>query len=145
MKMQAKRGWKKKISPATVARDAAGKFQKGVSGNPGGRPTAAIEVRELAREHGPEAIARLLMWMRGGDAQSSIAAAKILLDRGYGKSIQHVAGNVSGGALVNLNFNGTTVTTPEEAQRVYEMISRDSSIDTSQIKFLPAKKSETPK
>ncbi len=72
-------------------------FKKGQSGNPGGRPRDVAEVRELAREHCPEAIEKLVEHMRGDDARMSIQASMALLDRGYGKphaSIEH-SGNLT--------------------------------------------------
>jgi hypothetical protein len=119
---------------APVARGPGGKFLKGVSGNPNGRPTAALEVRVMAREHGPEAIERLVYWMRSGSAQDSIAAAKILLDRGYGKTVTLI-GNPNGAPLVNINM-GLPITDANQAAQVYEQIMRgDPSIDLSGIKF----------
>lgn len=63
-------------------------FQKGKSGNPGGRPKENDEVKRLAREHGPAAIKRLAEWLVSDNAKASVAAASVLLDRGYGKAIQ---------------------------------------------------------
>jgi hypothetical protein len=65
-------------------------FQKGQSGNPGGRPKECAEVKELAREYGPEAIAKLVELMRGEDARVAKAAVDSLLDRGFGKPSQSV-------------------------------------------------------
>lgn len=67
-------------------------FQKGQSGNPGGRPKENDEVKQLAREHGPAAIARLVVWMHSDNAKASVSAANSLLDRGYGKPVQAVTG-----------------------------------------------------
>jgi hypothetical protein len=66
------------------------KFQKGQSGNPGGRPKASDDVKELAREHGPGAIAKLAEWMSSDNPKASVSAAQALLDRGYGKAVQAV-------------------------------------------------------
>ena len=65
-------------------------FKPGESGNPGGRPKEAPEVKALAREHGPEAITKLASWMRSDDPRASVAAAQALLDRGFGKPAQSV-------------------------------------------------------
>jgi hypothetical protein len=66
-------------------------FVKGQSGNPAGRrkkTSAEREVEELARDHGPDAIARLRHWMDSDDARASAYAANSLLDRAYGKPKQ---------------------------------------------------------
>ena|SRR6516225_8064534 len=67
-------------------------FQKGQSGNPGGRPKENAEVRDLARQYTVEAIDRLVFWMRSKEARASIVAAVALLDRGWGKPPQQVDG-----------------------------------------------------
>ena len=64
-------------------------FRKGVSGNPGGRPKAIGIVQELARQHTPKAIEKLADITRNSQSDSAkIAAAKELLDRGWGKPPQ---------------------------------------------------------
>ena len=63
-------------------------FQKGESGNPGGRPKEFAEIKALAREHGPAAIQKLVEHLEGADGKLSHAAAIALLDRGYGKPSQ---------------------------------------------------------
>ncbi len=65
-------------------------FKPGESGNPGGRPKECAEVKELARQYGPEALNKLLELMRGEDARVSKAAADSILDRAYGKPGQSV-------------------------------------------------------
>jgi hypothetical protein len=67
-----------------------GTFAPGQSGNPGGRPKEAAEVKALAREHGAEAIAKLVLLLRDDDKRTALAAAQALLDRGYGKPGQSV-------------------------------------------------------
>ena len=63
-------------------------FEKGKSGNPGGRPKAEGEIRELARQHGPDAIDKLVEHMNSEDTRLSQSAAIALLDRGFGKPPQ---------------------------------------------------------
>ena len=68
-------------------------FQKGTSGNPGGRPRVLGDVQELARERSPEAINTLAQVMRDEKAPPAarVAAANSLLDRGYGKPTQPIS------------------------------------------------------
>lgn len=71
-------------------------FQKGQSGNPGGRPKEDSEVKALARATGPEAIDKLVELMRGEDKRTALAAAQALLDRGFGKPAQAITGDEGG-------------------------------------------------
>lgn len=71
-------------------------FRKGQSGNPGGRPKELKHVQELARRYTDEAIKTLAEIMRNSNepARARAAAAEALLDRGWGKALQHLEGNV---------------------------------------------------
>ena len=66
-------------------------FKKGQSGNPGGRPKAIRDVVALAREHALAAIKTLANLLKHKDARVQIEAARLILERGFGKAIQPVA------------------------------------------------------
>jgi hypothetical protein len=63
-------------------------WKPGQSGNPGGRPKVSAEVRELAREHGPEAILRLVALMNSKNESVAVRASDAILDRGFGRPMQ---------------------------------------------------------
>jgi len=65
-------------------------FQRGQSGNPSGRPKAALDVQALARTHTTVAITTLAEICMNTEAQAAarIAASVALLDRAWGKPIQ---------------------------------------------------------
>jgi hypothetical protein len=71
-----------------------GRFAPGASPNPGGRPAALAEVRELARQHTTMAIDTLVKIAdRGKTEMAKIAASNALLDRGWGKPTQPISGD----------------------------------------------------
>ena len=68
-------------------RNRDGRFKKGQSGNPGGRPKIFTEVKQAAREHTEAAIETLVGVMNNEEATAAarVAAANAILDRGWGK------------------------------------------------------------
>ena len=63
-------------------------FKPGQSGNPGGRPKG---LGTKAREYGGKCIEVLADALDSGDVKTRIAAARELLDRGYGKPLTMTA------------------------------------------------------
>ena len=70
------------------SRDETGRFRPGVTGNPGGRPKG---IAALAREHKDKALSVLSAALDDEDARVRIAAAREILDRGYGKPVTMTA------------------------------------------------------
>src|SRR6516162_6174725 len=84
------------------AEEEMSKFKPGQSGNPGGRPKGFAEVRELAREHTVAAIDKLVAIMTTGQSeQAQLLAANSLLDRGWGKPTQPIAGDSEGPPIIH--------------------------------------------
>ena len=82
----------KELADKKIFRDGAGRFQKGHSGNAGGRPKNEHKVADLARSYTTEAIDTLVVLMRTGkDERVRGTAAQALLDRGWGKAKVEVA------------------------------------------------------
>ena len=71
------------------------RFKKGQSGNPGGRPKAIAEVRDLARAQTEESLKALVTIRDSAKAAPAarVAAANSLLDRGWGRPAQTISGD----------------------------------------------------
>jgi hypothetical protein len=65
-------------------------FQKGISGNPGGRPKKVQDVAALAKDNSVKAMERLVKLIDSGDDKVALAAANAVLDRAVGKPKQTV-------------------------------------------------------
>jgi hypothetical protein len=60
-------------------------FTPGQSGNPRGRPKIDPDVRNLARRHAPDALAKLIALMSHPRPEIALRACEAVLDRAYGK------------------------------------------------------------
>ena len=72
----------------------AGRFQKGLSGNPGGRPREIGEIKDLARAHTADAMLALasIAVDLSAPASARVAAAEALLNRAWGRPGLSLAG-----------------------------------------------------
>lgn len=72
-------------------------------GRKAGTPNkATASIKEIARQHTDAAIMTLVSVLAGGEgipAAAQVAAAKELLDRGYGKASTVLTGDEDGGAV----------------------------------------------
>jgi Family of unknown function (DUF5681) len=73
-----------------MSRTADGKFAKGTSGNPGGRPKLPEELKAGLQALSDEAVKVLHNSLQSDDERVRILAAVQILDRGYGKPAQTV-------------------------------------------------------
>ena len=69
-------------------------FKRGQSGNPGGRPRMAFDVREMAQAYTKTALATLVDCMKNEDGAVRVAAARVVLERGWGRPIQSIEADV---------------------------------------------------
>jgi hypothetical protein len=65
-------------------RTASGQWSKGSSGNPGGRPRVAAEVRSALEAATPRAVEVLVALLESTDERVALRAAEVLLNRTLG-------------------------------------------------------------
>ena len=103
------------VSPNNV-RGLDGRFAKGQSGNPGGRPKDEARVAELARSYTSEAIETLAHLMRyGRDERVRGTAAQALLDRGWGKPKVEVVADGAGSYIEALRLINEQIATSQSS------------------------------
>jgi len=114
-----------------------GGFQKGVSGNPGGRSRRDIvDLAREARRYAYLGMSTLVRICRHGKESNRLAAAREILDRGYGRPVQMIDA-----AIITKKLNEMT---PEELDAFEaRLLTRAASavvIDTEvkQLELLPA-------
>lgn len=78
---------------------ARGGRREGAGRPPGAKTKAGRELRELAQRHTTTALNALVSILAGGEGippAAQVAAAKEILDRGYGKATQPISGDDDG-------------------------------------------------
>lgn len=68
-----------------VIRTQGGRFAPGTSGNKGGRPKSAKDIQDLARKHSVQALETLVAIMETGKVGEQLIAAKLILERAWGR------------------------------------------------------------
>ena len=94
-------------------RTQSGKFAKGVSGNPGGRPAQPQEFRQLLEKHSTTALEKVIEILQDPKSQHKdrIKAAEIILDRMYGRPVQQ-------------NINDNIIHNAESQEQIKERLTK---------------------
>jgi hypothetical protein len=113
-------------------------FKPGQITNPLGRPKAALEIQNLARQHGPAGIAKLaemagLAPGKPAEAEAvRVACIKELLDRGYGRAPLLIEGDADRPHIIRFEWGNAkeeTFTLPEAAVPIIEAAVQDDAAD----------------
>lgn len=78
---------KVRAAPGPQNRDPAGRFQKGISGNPGGRTQKDPEIKEFCRAESMTGVKRLAEMRDNPETKVNdvIAIVRLFLEYGYGR------------------------------------------------------------
>lgn len=84
-----------------ASRNEAGRFQKGVSGNPNGKARIPDDIRAMLKAAAPQALKLLIDTVNNEGCKQDLRlkAADSLLDRVYGKATQPIEADMTGSVL----------------------------------------------
>lgn len=88
-------------------------FPKGVSANPGGRPKVLRDFEGYAREMSLPMLQKLVVIALQGKGLTAVMAAKIVIERAWGKAPQPLVGK--DGGPIDLRFRGAARAALEQA------------------------------
>ncbi len=129
-----------------AGRDGKGRFLRGVSGNPRGKPKRSADVEEMFRGYTHAALLVILKTLRGPDKQLALQAARLILERGWGK-ITNVFTGPNGaplvGASVTVNL-GQPINDPNAAAAAYLRIIQGEPIDLNTVRFAAPERAARP-
>lgn len=101
-----------KIQTATVKRKPP---RAGMGRPKGSKNKSTADIKMAAQLHGEAAIKRLAELMMSAESeQAQIAAAKELLDRGYGKAVQAIEASGPEGGPIQISRIELVALTPDE-------------------------------
>lgn len=110
-------------------RDKAGRFQKGKTGNPGGRPSIPQEFKDLALKYSVPALKKAIEIMQDDENKTAdkLKAIELILDRGIGKPTQTLdVGNKEGEAFRTANVDLSHLT----IEQIKELLEDENKADT---------------
>lgn len=97
----------KSQSSAKRRRGPGKPFQKGQSGNPGGRPAIPAEVKEALAAACPHAVERLIQFVDNPDPKIALAACERVVERVLGRVPLPLQGADGAPLAVSISINRT--------------------------------------
>jgi hypothetical protein len=100
------------------------------------QPSERTLVQTLARDHTPQAIDRLARALEDPDSRVAVAAAGMLLDRGWGKPVQAVSADETAQGLTFLHLTAMRAFSDElAASRTIDgnAVSRETTGDNTNV------------
>ncbi len=108
-------------------------FQRGISGNPGGRPKLPDDVKALAKAKSKRAFERIVELIESEDERVAFMASKEVIDRAYGKT---KSADDDGAGAKNVTINIVRLADQKPETKVIEAATIDAPAATVQVRKL---------